>query len=206
MSHHNDGHPCASTTYAPRGASAPDPSGQVDRASAGIDADVGVLNGWKLVPVEPTEAMIKVGDAQLDSGAYAERIYRAMLAAAPTPSSPKGGDEPDTAPLGPDDTHAVAPEDQCDSASGAQGELMQDLHEFDADALCRLNMQLEGRIAELEAANQCLREHVALIHNKARHEFAEAVDQAIGKAFTAMSGIEALRECGSLLSGGSDGR
>lgn len=44
--------------------------------------------GWKLVPVEPTEAMLEAGSQTLGSGKVGEllaRHYRAMVAAAPEP-------------------------------------------------------------------------------------------------------------------------
>lgn len=56
---------------------------------------VALPEGWKLVPVEPTDAMIDAGDEINEAGAAwsgyaeipasAEKHYRAMLAAAPTP-------------------------------------------------------------------------------------------------------------------------
>jgi hypothetical protein len=47
------------------------------------------MTEWKLVPVEPTEEMEDAADRMEDSiekrGAYSWEIYRAMLAAAPSP-------------------------------------------------------------------------------------------------------------------------
>ncbi len=40
-----------------------------------------VPDGWKLVPVEPTEEMLRA--AYRESGVYSAKAYRAMLAAAP---------------------------------------------------------------------------------------------------------------------------
>lgn len=53
---------------------------------------------WKLVPVEPTEAMLKsarlapVNDFREHEPLFSDYavIYRAMLAAAPSPTSPEG--------------------------------------------------------------------------------------------------------------------
>lgn len=40
-----------------------------------------IPDGWKLVPVEPTEDMLRA--AYRESGVYSAKAYRAMLAAAP---------------------------------------------------------------------------------------------------------------------------
>ncbi|HFF8968250.1 hypothetical protein [Serratia marcescens] len=48
-----------------------------------------VPDGWKLVPVEPTEEMLRA--AYRESGVYSAKAYRAMLAAAP-----EGGNDHDT--------------------------------------------------------------------------------------------------------------
>ncbi|MFV3014741.1 hypothetical protein ACM9HO_03330 [Pseudomonas sp. KHB2.9] len=45
-----------------------------------------IPEGYKLVPVEPTEAMNHAGD--MDYSWNVAKIYRAMLAAAPTPPQP----------------------------------------------------------------------------------------------------------------------
>ena len=46
--------------------------------------DEAVPPGWKLVPVEPTEAMMAVGRT---CGTNSANTYRAMLASAPAPAS-----------------------------------------------------------------------------------------------------------------------
>ena len=46
--------------------------------------------GWKLVPVEPTEAMLHAGNSAIENwgvDANGSSTYRAMLAAAPQPQS-----------------------------------------------------------------------------------------------------------------------
>ncbi|CUY57826.1 hypothetical protein LL394_001064 [Serratia marcescens] len=48
-----------------------------------------IPDGWKLVPVEPTEDMLRA--AYRESGVYSAKAYRAMLAAAP-----EGGNDHDT--------------------------------------------------------------------------------------------------------------
>ncbi len=50
-----------------------------------LEAAPAVPDGWKLVPVEPTEAMRKAWNAHPsnDSSYFSENFYRAMLAAAP---------------------------------------------------------------------------------------------------------------------------
>jgi hypothetical protein len=53
--------------------------------------------GWRMVPVEPTQAMMDAGIRARAEGWGAGRIrnaYLAMLAAAPLPASPTGGDKP----------------------------------------------------------------------------------------------------------------
>lgn len=40
-----------------------------------------IPDGWKLVPAEPTEEMLRA--AYRESGVYSAKAYRAMLAAAP---------------------------------------------------------------------------------------------------------------------------
>ena len=59
---------------------------------------VGVPNGWKLVPIEPTPEMIDAGHAEYerslignrkDVAAAFVRRWKAMLAAAPTPPAPE---------------------------------------------------------------------------------------------------------------------
>lgn len=42
--------------------------------------------GWKLVPVEPTDEMINAGDHFMDGLSRLGDAYEAMLAAAPTPT------------------------------------------------------------------------------------------------------------------------
>lgn len=51
--------------------------------------DEAVPAGWKLVPVEPTDAMTQAAMSALDTPFYAdlETAYRAMLASAPAPAS-----------------------------------------------------------------------------------------------------------------------
>ena len=191
----------------------PDPSGQVDRASAGIDADVGVPDEaveafcaehtirWDEWP-EERKAELRAGVMPALAAAFAH-----MPDPAQAPPSPKGGNE-----IGKGGNEPDAPEDQCDSASGAQGELMQDLHEFaTGDALSRLNMQLEGRIAELEAALKPFAEEA--------EEWADSVPDSHRSLCTepgcvyAHPGSETIFTVGdlrharrALLSGGSDGR
>jgi len=48
------------------------------------------MNGWKLVPVEPTHEMAETGDRWSYSGGSGYEVWNAMLAAAPQP--PVGGD------------------------------------------------------------------------------------------------------------------
>ncbi|MGQ6231203.1 hypothetical protein ACUNFK_22600 [Serratia sp. IR-2025] len=56
----------------------------------GADGNSPVIpDGWKLVPVEPTEDMLRA--AYRESGVYSAKAYRAMLAAAP-----EGGNDHDT--------------------------------------------------------------------------------------------------------------
>ncbi|UXC38239.1 hypothetical protein [Cupriavidus gilardii] len=58
----------------------------------------GVPEGWKLVPVEPTIAMVEAGENARKSEARpwaAHAMYAAMLAAAPTPPAGDAGQEPD---------------------------------------------------------------------------------------------------------------
>lgn len=78
------------------GTASPDGSGWVatqDQAEADARADwndrpapapVAVPEGWKPVPVEPTEAMMKAGFKEEDADMDCVAIYRAMLAAAPS--------------------------------------------------------------------------------------------------------------------------
>jgi hypothetical protein len=47
--------------------------------------------GWVIVPREPTETMVSVGDMNHMCGAA--EVYRAMLAAAPLPPEPAGDDK-----------------------------------------------------------------------------------------------------------------
>lgn len=51
-----------------------------------------IPEGWKLVPVEPTQAMVEAAFDALPNSPFEGRIrthYRAMLAAAPTPPAQK---------------------------------------------------------------------------------------------------------------------
>jgi len=45
--------------------------------------------GWKLVPVEPTDDMFNAGSSAIYHDKYADAVYNAMLAAAPTPEEGK---------------------------------------------------------------------------------------------------------------------
>ena len=66
---------------------------QADHSTAiePVAASPGVPDGWKLVPVEPTEAMLH--DGRLVSTEGAAVIYRAMLAAAPASPAPSPASE-----------------------------------------------------------------------------------------------------------------
>lgn len=44
--------------------------------------------GWKLVPVEPTEEMIEAGDRFMEGLSRLGDAYEAMIAAAPAPEPP----------------------------------------------------------------------------------------------------------------------
>jgi len=46
---------------------------------------VAVPEGWKLVPVEPTEAMLDRGGEAVENGYFGDRVWSDMLAAAPEP-------------------------------------------------------------------------------------------------------------------------
>lgn len=75
------------------GATCPEPNWNHRAALAQQDAQA-VPQGWKLVPVEPTEAMCEEGledegHTIRDGKAFAGALYRAMLNAAPTPPAPK---------------------------------------------------------------------------------------------------------------------
>ena len=47
---------------------------------------VGVPDGWRLVPVEPTEAMMDAAIAVTEKPCFPQDIYAAMLTAAPAPA------------------------------------------------------------------------------------------------------------------------
>lgn len=61
--------------------------GQIDMRDR-EDDDPPIPDGWKLVPLDPTKEMIYRGriDNSIHGRALAEACYRAMLAAAPTPT------------------------------------------------------------------------------------------------------------------------
>ena len=64
------------------------PDCKMDQDDCICASPASVLGGWKLVPFEPTDAMIECGCRALGAlyGQYgASEAYRAMLAAAPTP-------------------------------------------------------------------------------------------------------------------------
>lgn len=60
-----------------------------------VDLLRGVPEGYKLVPVEPTEAMLEAGESTFTSGytgtptSSPDKVYQAMLAAAPSPPATK---------------------------------------------------------------------------------------------------------------------
>ena len=62
----------------------------VDKLISGIKVaqKVAVPHGWKLVPVEPTQEMISVGDKCWQQMALGEETYQAMLAEVPQPPHP----------------------------------------------------------------------------------------------------------------------
>lgn len=50
----------------------------------------------------------------------------------------------------------------------------------------------EARIAELGMENERMRQHIANVHNRVRHEFSAAVEAAADKAFKDMNGLPVL--------------
>lgn len=76
------------------GQSAIDQAAALIEAQAATIARMGVPEGWKLAPVEPTPLMVRAGvDHRLDTSISGDNpwpddtsaLYRAMLAAAPAP-------------------------------------------------------------------------------------------------------------------------
>ena len=61
------------------------------RANAIASVAGSVPEGWQLVPIEPTEKMLKASAGQYVNGRYGYDLakYRAMLAAAPQPPEQK---------------------------------------------------------------------------------------------------------------------
>lgn len=52
-------------------------------ALAVLESTAVVTDGWKLVPVEPTDEMVAAGDAYMDGLSSLSEAYEAMIEAAP---------------------------------------------------------------------------------------------------------------------------
>ena len=150
---------------------------------------VTVPDGWKLVPVEPTEAMIDAGDEINEAGAAwsgyseipasAEKHYRAMLAAAPTP--PASTDQPEDFTADVWQRH----KDLIEEAGKLREENARLQASLTDEVTVRLNA--EARAATLSAENERLREALTEIASSwAARGYSDAMDavQAMKEAAT----------------------
>jgi hypothetical protein len=85
----------------------------------------GVGEGWKLVPVVPTEAMMTRAHAACDEGAGLRQVWSAMLAAPPPAPADAGGWK--LVPMKPTDGMIKAYTDTCLYANDAEESEQQDI-------------------------------------------------------------------------------